>query len=108
MTWNVWIRAIVSSAAGLGAVAAIAQSYPARPLRVIVPVPVGSGMDVVGPNVEHLRFLFVRHYSFLLGYDLASMHETFGAPSISSLQARRPRGTTARAQTLPKKPSPSR
>ena len=28
--------------------ATVAQTYPARPVRVIVPVPAGSGMDVVG------------------------------------------------------------
>lgn len=30
------------------AVAAIAQTYPAKPIRVIVPVPAGSGLDIVG------------------------------------------------------------
>ncbi|XGB43246.1 MAG: DUF3885 domain-containing protein [Nodosilinea sp. LVE1205-7] len=48
------------------------------------------GMDVVGPNVDFLRALYLKHYSVLLSYDLASMQETFGAPSNNSLQGRRP------------------
>lgn len=42
------------------------------------------GMDVVGPNVELLRTLYMKHYSLLLPYDLAAMQETFGAPRTVS------------------------
>ena len=48
MTMKTWIAGMLSVAGWLAAVAAMAQPYPARPIRVIVPVPVGSGMDVVG------------------------------------------------------------
>jgi len=42
------MTAVLASAGMALAAQAIAQSYPARPIRVIVPVPAGSGMDVVG------------------------------------------------------------
>lgn len=39
-------RALVCALAAVTAVQAIAQSYPARPLRVIVPFPPGAGADI--------------------------------------------------------------
>src|SRR5438477_12984002 len=37
------------AACSLAAVSlALAQAYPAKPVRVIVPVPAGSGLDIVG------------------------------------------------------------
>jgi len=37
------------------------------------------GMDIVGPNAEALRELYVRHHSWLLPYELPHMEATYGA-----------------------------
>ena len=39
-----WIAALALSAATI----ALAQTYPAKPLRLIVPFPAGGGSDVIG------------------------------------------------------------
>lgn len=48
MNCTSWIRSLAAALLSINAAVASAQSYPARPIRVIVPVPAGSGMDVVG------------------------------------------------------------
>ncbi len=45
---RLWLRACAAACGFLFFAIAMAQGYPAKPVRVIVPVPAGSGMDVIG------------------------------------------------------------
>jgi tripartite-type tricarboxylate transporter receptor subunit TctC len=45
-------RALVVAALVTSASAAYAQSYPAKPVRVIIPAPVGGGVDTIGRAVS--------------------------------------------------------
>jgi tripartite-type tricarboxylate transporter receptor subunit TctC len=48
MSWNVWMRTLVVSAAALGLIAsqAVADPWPQRTVRIIVPIGAGAGTDV--------------------------------------------------------------
>jgi len=51
LSFQVMVTATAMAVIFMGSAPAKAQSYPAKPIRVIVPVPAGSGMDVVGRSV---------------------------------------------------------
>src|SRR5262245_5778655 len=46
------LRRIACLPLGLIACAAVAQSYPARPIRVIIPFPIGSAADIIARAME--------------------------------------------------------
>ena len=46
------LRGLVSLSLGLVACTAVAQTYPARPIRVIIPFPIGSAADIIARAME--------------------------------------------------------
>ena len=61
---GVYLRLIIAVALALGAGIAAAQSYPAKPIRIVVPYPPGGGTDVVARTLAQ------------------KMHETLGQPAL--------------------------
>jgi tripartite-type tricarboxylate transporter receptor subunit TctC len=45
---RVWLAGAVALACGLGAMPAGAESYPTRPIKIVVPTPAGGPVDVAG------------------------------------------------------------
>ena len=50
-----FLAAVVTTAIGLNAVEAVAQSYPTRPIKMILPFPPGGPIDTMGRLVaQHM------------------------------------------------------
>src|SRR5687768_3887571 len=57
---RILLRALVAAALAMCTLAANAQQYPARPVRVLIPFPPGGPTDIIGRMVADI---LTKHYS---------------------------------------------